>query len=85
MEPIHAYSSVLRQTSSHLSRAWQDLPWDGGSPHCDVGIVPSLSFPATLAHGLPRSFLTVVISPGESAPIPGAVRRSLQQDMHHFI
>lgn len=49
------------------------------------GVLPSLSFPATLAHGLPCSFLTGGTSPGESAPVPGAVRRFLQQDMHHFI
>lgn len=77
-------SSVLRLTSSNLSKAWQELPWDGGSPHCDVGVVPSLSFPATLGHGLPGILLTGGTSPGESAPTPGAASRSLQQDMHHF-
>jgi len=40
-------SSVPRQAFSSLSKAWQQLLWDGGSHHGDEGVVPSPHFPAT--------------------------------------
>lgn len=75
---------MLRQASSDLSKAWQEFLWDGGGHHGDAGVVPSLNFPATQRHGQSHMVLTGGTSPGESAPIPGVVRRFLQQDMYHL-
>lgn len=67
---------------------WRLSPLGCGScTFTELGLInSSLSFPATLGHGLLCILLTGGTSPGGwICPIPGAVKRFLQQDVHHFI